>query len=288
MLDLWNDISLALFDTLLGWLLHLPSDIVLLSLALLTGAFMVLTRPLATNQDLLRRIDEDRRRLKELSAAARKNKDWEALQRYRATNNYLSLRKLAAEGKPLLLAIVPVALLATWAMSRVAFHPPRADEDIEVVALMKESTAVGELIHIVPDSGLETKEGAWIKVIGKNPNVPTRLDKFLIWAGMAEPEPDAAASWTIRGKARKEPYVLTIPLGDATVQSKLLIGQTTYTDPVVLATDKEPITTQIKLRPVQLFDIVPGLGNLLPGWLVGYIIIVLPLVFVMKWAFGIF
>jgi hypothetical protein len=57
---------------------------------------------------------------------------------------------------------------------------------------------------------------------------------------------------------------------------------------VVLATDKEPITTQIKLRPVQLFDIVPGLGNLLPGWLVGYIIIVLPLVFVMKWAFGIF
>jgi uncharacterized membrane protein (DUF106 family) len=287
MLELWNDTRLAIGDALLGWLLYLPSDLVLLALALLTGVVMVFTRPFATNQDLLRRIDEDGRRLKELSTEAKKTNDRQALTRHRATGNYLALRKLAAEGKPLLYAIVPVALLATWAMSRVAYHPPAEGEEIEVVAFMKESTALGELIHIVPEAGLDTSDN-WIQVIGKNQNKQTWIDRFLIWARLAEPEPEATATWTIKGKARKEPYVLTIPLGDVTIQRKLLIGQTTYADAVVPATDKEPITTQIKMRPVELFGIVPGLGDLVPGWLVGYIIIVVPLVFLLKWATGIY
>jgi uncharacterized membrane protein (DUF106 family) len=289
MLDLWNDISLAIFDTLLGWLLYLPSDIVLLALALLTGTIMVFTRPWVTDQDFLRRLDGDRRRIKELTAEAKRNKDCEALQRYRATNNRHALRKLTAEGKPLLLAIVPVALLATWAMYRVAFHPPRDHEEIEVIAYMPETTAIGELIHLVPETGLESNDN-WIQVIAKQPNEPTWWDRFLVWLHLAEPsmpEPDAVASWTIKGKKRKEPYVLQIPFRDATVEHQLLIGQTTYTD-VLVPGDKDKPTTQIKLRPVLLFGVVPGFGDLLPGWLVGYLIIVIPLVFALKWAFSIY
>ena len=53
-------------------------------------------------------------------------------------------------------------------------------------------------------------------------------------------------------------------------------------------TDDEPLTTQIKMRPVLLFGVVPALGDFFPGWLVGYIIVVVPLVFVLKWAFNIY
>ena len=289
MLDLWNDVSLAIFDTLLGWLLHLPSDVVLFSLALLTGGIMVLTRPLATNQDLLRRLDNDRCRIKELMAEAKRTKDRAALDRYRATSGQLALRKLASEGKPLLLAIVPVALLATWAMSRVEFHPPREDEEIEVVAFTQSSTAVGDLIHIVPVPGLESSQP--IQVIAEHSNEPGLWDRFLVSIWLTEPttpEPDRLASWTVKGKARKEPYVLKIPFRDATVERKLLIGQTTYADAVVAATEDEPLTTQMKLRPVLLFGVVPALGDFFPGWLVGYILIVVPLVFVLKWAFNIY
>ena len=81
--------------------------------------------------------------------------------------------------------------------------------------------------------------------------------------------------------------MLQIPFRDATVEHQLLIGQTTYTD-VLVPGDKDKPTTQIKLRPVLLFGVVPGFGDLLPGWLVGYLIIVIPLVLRLKWAFSIY
>jgi uncharacterized membrane protein (DUF106 family) len=291
MLDLWNNFSLTVFDALLGWLLYLPSDIVLIALALLTGGLMVLTRPLATNQNMLRRLSEDGRRIKQLIAAAKKKKDGKALERYRSTNNQIAMRKLTAEFKPLLLAIVPVALLATWAMARVEFHPPIEDEEIEVLAFAPSATAAGELIHIAPQPPDLEAVGSWIQVIVKKPNEPSWWERFLVWAHLTKPstpEPDAVATWIIKGKARPEPYVLKIPFRDATVERKLLIGQTTYSEAVVPATNSEPLTTEIKMRPVRLFGIVPGWGPFLPAWLVGYIIIVVPLVFALKWAFGIY
>src|SRR5436305_1703395 len=102
MLEYWNQASLTLFDFLLGWGLYLPSDLALLALATFTAGLMAIVRPFTTNQDLLRRIDLDRARLKELMRQAKKNHDWEALQRYRATSNQLSVRKLGTELKPLI------------------------------------------------------------------------------------------------------------------------------------------------------------------------------------------
>ena len=82
MLDWWNDASLMLFDFLLGWMLYLPSDVALLALACITAGLMALVRPLTTKQDLLRRISADQRRLSELTRAARKAGDREALAAY--------------------------------------------------------------------------------------------------------------------------------------------------------------------------------------------------------------
>jgi uncharacterized membrane protein (DUF106 family) len=295
--ELWNLISLATFDALLGWMLHLPSDVVLFLLALLTSGLMVLLRPLTTNQDLLARLDSDRRRLKDLIRQAKKDKDQEALGRYRATSSQIALRKLAAEGKPLLAAIVPVALLATWALYRVEFHPPAADEEIELVVYVHAMTVNDEIIHLNRVDGLEATNGL-IQTISEQPNEPSWwswLMARLHLTTLATPEPDRTATWIIKGKAQAEPYELRIPFRDCTIERKLLIGQTTYTDAVVTKEEEQTgganrieFTTQIKMRPVMLFDIVPGLGDFLPGWLVGYVIIVVPLVFVLKWAFNVY
>src|SRR5689334_23028545 len=116
MLETWNAISLAVFDLLLGWMLYLPVSVAITLLALITAGVMVLVRPLTTRQDLLARVHRDNVRLGELIRSAKAQRDRESLARYKATKNTLSLKKLAAEGKPLALAIVPVAMLATWAM----------------------------------------------------------------------------------------------------------------------------------------------------------------------------
>lgn len=287
MLDLWNTVSLAVFDTLLGWMLVLPSDLALVVLALLTAGLMVLIRPWTTNQDMLARVARDNLRLKELKRAAKKQLDREAPLRYRATSNVLSMRKLAAEGKPLALVIVPVAMLATWAMSRLEFHPPAENETVELVAYL---STVGEVIHIVPQPpDLESTNG-WVQQVEIQPNEPSAWDKLLVRLHLTEertPEPDAVARWKLKGKARAEPYKLLLRFRDSTSERELIIGQTIYA-PVVEVDDKDPgITTHTMLRPVRFLGI-PGLGEWCPGWLVGYIIIVVPLVFFLKWVLNIY
>ena len=292
MLDLWTAACLTVFDTLLGWLLYLPSDLSLVSLALLTAGLMVLVRPLVTNQDKLGRVDDDRRRLAVLMRQARKARDKQALARYRSTGTMLSMRKLAAEGWPLLVAIVPVGMLATWAMYRLEFHPPAENETIEVIAQATSPTAAGEVIHLVPskDEGLKSANG-WVRMLTLEPNEPGLWDRFLVWTKWAEPtepEKDAVARWKLKGKAKAEPYELIFRFREPTIKPrKLWIGQTIYS-PQLVAEDGEPIVTQIKMRPVELFHIVPGLGDYLPGWMVGYIIIAVPLVFFLKWLLKIY
>src|SRR5271157_3600081 len=109
MLTWINDIILTFADPLLDWLLWLPSDLVLLIVAVGTGAILTLARPLTTDQDLLRRCAQDKRRLRVLIRQARAAKDREALQRYRLTRNQIGLRSLKAEVLPLLAALVPIA-----------------------------------------------------------------------------------------------------------------------------------------------------------------------------------
>ena len=74
MLDLWNILSVRLFDVLLGWLLLLPRSIAVLAVGLTTAALLTLIRRWTTNQDRLRRASADMRRLKELKRAAKQAK----------------------------------------------------------------------------------------------------------------------------------------------------------------------------------------------------------------------
>ena len=72
MLTALNDALLAIADLLLGWLLNLPTDAVLLIVAIGSSAVLTGVRLFTTNQDLLGRCDRDKKRQKVLLKQARR------------------------------------------------------------------------------------------------------------------------------------------------------------------------------------------------------------------------
>src|SRR5947208_1001488 len=130
MLEWWNNLSLAAGDFLLGWLLRLPRDLTLLVVAVFTSLFMIAVRYFTTPQDRLRRAAADGRRLRELVGQAKRNGDKSALQRYRRTRSMIGLVKLKAEGLPLLVSLLPIALVATWAIFRLEYPPVKSGEEV--------------------------------------------------------------------------------------------------------------------------------------------------------------
>lgn len=293
MLDVWNLLSVQLFDVLLGWLLLLPRSFAVLVVALVTAGLLTLIRTWTTNQDRLRRAAADMRRLKELHVAAKQAHDSEALARLKLTKGRISLLKLKAEGWPLLAIIIPLALLATWAFERLEFHPPRANEEIQVVAHLRSGrdpalTAKDDLVHLVPQPGLRAKNG-WVQSVHIETEPPSRWDRFwakITFSQLKDPEPDVFAIWQLDGDARSDPYPLIFRWNERTIERELRIGQSQYS-PAREQRPDEPVITEVRLREVRLFGI-PGLGPWLPAWLVGYLLVTIPFVFVLKRVLGIY
>ena len=261
--DPWTSASLAVFDTLAGWLLGLPSDVVVAAVAIGSAAFLVVVRVFTTDQDLLRRAAEDRKRLKVLIRAAKARGDTEAVRRHKATRPMIARRTLPSEGLPLVVSILPIAMLATWCLARLGFHPPEAGEAVEVVAYTPVSAA-GHVMHIVPQDGL--RADAWVRPVA---------------AVTGGGPPHGMATWTVRGSAAEGPYRLTFRLKDRTVEHDLIIGGRTYAPPLV--DHGGGVLTEVKMRPLELFGVVPGVAAIgFPPWLVAYLVIVVPLVFLLK------
>lgn len=287
MLEVWNLLSVGLFDVLLGWLLEFPRWIGLLVVGLMTAVLLTLIRKWTTNQDRLRRAAADLRRLKELRRAAKDARDVDAVERCNVTKAQISWLKLKAEGWPLLAVLLPVALLATWAFERLAYYPPRDDETIEVVAYLPRS-AQDDLMHLVPQPRLRSANG-WVQPVRRITNEPTRWDR--IWATAtfsqaATPEADDVAIWRLQADAAREPYPLVFRWKEHTFERELRVGQRIYS-PVVTVDTVEPITTEVRLRETRLFGI-PGLGAWLPAWLVGYLVVTIPVVFALKKVLAIY
>jgi hypothetical protein len=262
-LESWNELCLAVLDALLGWTLHLPSDVTLLAIALLSASLLTGLRRVTTDQDLLARVDRDKRRLKRLRREARARGDRHAAARHKTVFTRVSLHALRAEGLPLAAAIVPIALLATWCLFRLEFHPPRAREPVDLTAYTPAS-AVGEVIHLVPEEGLGSERWiARVEAAGENDG------------------PHGVARWRLRGESRNEPYVLRVRLRKSTYRHEILLGQTKYLAPLVVHPDG--VVTEVTLRPVRLFGIVPGIPAIyFPPWLVAYLLLTIPLVSLLK------
>jgi len=273
MLDALNSLSLSIMDPLLGWMLHLPRDVVLIIVAVGTALILTVVRLVTTNQGLLRRCQKDKGRLKELIREAKRSGDKEAVGRYRVTMREIGTVSFRAEGKPLLASVVPIALLAIWCFSRIGGMPLRPEEPVTVKAYFPIS-AIGRLVHMLPQDGLQAQNG-WIQRIDQDIDPAT------------ETVPNGVAEWLIRCAARDEPYTLTIRYAGETYARDLLVDGLRYAQPCVFLDDKvtaiEVLTAEYKP-----FGIVPGIAAVgFPPWLVGYLLIVLPFSFALKPVLGI-
>lgn len=256
-------------DVVFGWMLFLPTDAIIILIALITSLGIVFVRRWTTDQDLLKRCNEDKARLKELIKQAKKDKDKDALQNRRALIGRIGMKQLGAEGKPLLAVIVPIAFLAVWAFFRIGFYPPNAEESVKV-QLYHPVSAKGRLVHILPEKGLES-EGGWIKRFDKEPDDPLA----------------SVATWNIKAK-EEGTYNLKYRFNDKTFEQPFTVGARHYDNVLVFYPDGPKFVSQVHLEPRKLFGIVPGFPSLmLDPWIVGYLIITIVMVFVNKWLFKI-
>ena len=269
MLNWANNLVLGVADLLLGWLLHLPRDIALVVLALLTSLVLTFVRKWTTDQDLLRRCAADKKRLKALIRDAKRSGDKDALRRRRATSGMIAMKAFHAERRPLLWSILPIAILAVWGMARVDYHPPRAGEEIEIVCTFPLS-ACGEPAIMVPMDGVQAI-GGWIREIVPQENQA----------------PSGEARWTILAGAAAEPYELTIRQGKQTFIKGLLVGQPVYS-PTLRTYGNDGVPSCVtELRRYRPFRVVPGLATWLPPWLAGYLLLALAFVFGLRKALNI-
>jgi uncharacterized membrane protein (DUF106 family) len=303
MLDRINNAILSLADPALNWLLTLPTDLALLIVAIGTGAIITFSRLFTTNQDLLRRCDQDKRRLKELVREAKRQKDKAAVQRYRTTMNMIGVTTLKAEGWPLLAAIVPIGILGTWCFQRIAFVPPRAGDTVPMKAYFPVS-AVGGLAHVVPQEGVREvsveesgQPGRWIQEI---------VEDYDNQGNVA----NSVATWYLQAEASPDPYVLEIRYKTCTQKKELLVGQQVYAPDVEFYAEDQPVmSAQLEMKPVKFLGGVPEVERwhdrcgtavsnalryvhmdwlIMPPWLVAYFVIAIPSVSLLKRVTGIY
>jgi hypothetical protein len=96
------------------------------------------------------------------------------------------------------------------------------------------------------------------------------------------------ATWQLTASARAELHRLQIRFDHRTFEHAIRTGARTYESPV-RAHDEHGLTTEVKLRPVKLFGVVPGIPALhIPPWLMAYLLLVVPSVFILKRVFQIY
>jgi uncharacterized membrane protein (DUF106 family) len=276
-LEMLNDMCMAVADPIFGWLLHLPRDLALLVVAIGTSAILTFVRLWTTDQDLLKRCDADKARLNELMAEAKRAKDKDALARYRASTGAIAMKLMRAEGKPLLAALLPIALMATWCFNRIAYYPPTAEQPVRINAFFPE-TAIGQVVHMLPQAGLAADR--LIATVQPTPD--------------AIPGQEGEASWTVSAAARPDSaYPLEIRHAGRVYASKLLVGAREYAPTITFFNGPEDRLTVMEtvLKPYRMFGFIHipwgQIDLFFPPWMLAYLLIAIPFAFIFKGIFRI-
>ena len=293
MFQIVNDFIVAMMDYVLGWLLYLPRDVAMIGVAVIASVIVVFPRKWVTDQDWLKRADDDQKRLKELKKAAAKKKDKEAVQRHKATISQVQLRAIKYEGKPLLIMLIAMVLIAMWCFGRMGFNPPQGGEAVEV-KLHVPSSEIGEIGHLVPVDGIESVDG-WVQK-AKRDTLPEKVgfwdvyvDKAAKFMKIADPPVEGVVTWRIVPEAGEEPYKMRIVFDGNVYERELIVGQKHYALPLVMHSPPDLMpASEVVMTPRKLFGVIGGFGAWFPPWLVAYLIIALPLVSILKRIFKIY
>ena len=256
-----SDAIVWTLDRLLGWLLLLPRDATLLVFALMTALLMTLVRRWVTNQDLLRRCANDLRQLKELNREAKRGRDKPRRQRLRNTVAMIKQIQLAEDMKVLAVVLLPVALLAMWAVERLDYLPPRVGDDVVVRAFFPVSS-VDELTHLVPRDGVEFSSPA-VQIIQPEHQSP----------------PIGQAEWRLRFGSAAHGLMLTVRHHGDSAAHLVAVGQSTYLPPQQHHSNERLKTTEVVLKRYQPLGLnlkTESFG--LPPWMISYLVLTLLLV----------
>ena len=201
-------------------------------------------------------------------AEDRRRRDTERLKK---TINMINIRALRQEGLPLLLSLLPIVFIATWAFARLGYLPPREGAIVPVTMYLPASQE-GKLIHLVPADGMSV-DGGWMTEV--------RVDTV-------EGKEVGRAVWRVQAAARAQPYPLCVRLGPRAFEHLLLVGQRTYSEPTKLFGGTGEFTMHVGIQEYRPFHLIPGLPQLFfPPWLIAYLIIVIPFVPLLKRVLGV-
>ncbi len=289
MLIALGDFLVVIGDPFLSWMLYLPRDVALVLLAVMTGVIMTLIRRWTTNQDLLHRCKLDKMWLKARMADAKRRKDKETVKQIQMTNSQIALESFKAEGKPLLFSLLPIAILAMWAFARLGFVPPTPQDQVQM-HLYFDVSEIDKLVHMLPNDKV-TLHSDPIQQIGESRSLQGGLD-----GGMA--------TWVIQGQPSDEPHVLRFRYQGEIVEVKYRADGQLYEPNVQMLNDHEKVlSAEFKLTEYRPAGVVPGvawypivpvskipllsmqdamLPIALPAWLIGYLILVVPLALLLK------
>lgn len=272
-LSAWlNHWAIAGMDLLLGWTLRWSQDVALVVVAVVTSSVLTFVRLFTTDQRYLKTCSRDRKTLKALLGQAKRNKDKAAAGRYRATLGMIGIHSMRSEVKPLIVSLIPIILLATWAFARLAFVPPTPAGPVTVKAYFP-VLSIGRTAHIVPQRGISCDQ--WLAEIVENID-----DTGKVVSGVA--------SWQIRAKGRREPYELRIRHDGTTVTKQLIVDGHHYAAQARRYDNDKIIAAQIDMKPFKPFGLIPGISRIyLAPWIVGYLVIAIPFVVILKRVSGI-
>ena len=267
------DAIVGIGDWLFGWMLAMPVTVVVILLGVISSTLIVLARRWTTDQEHLARCDHDKKRLGELARQARARRDKAAAKRHKTTQALVSLKMLKAEGLPLLVGLLPIALMGTWGYYRLAFIPPR-DGEVIPVELSLPTPAIGQVVTLIPAEGVEAD--SWIQRVRPGEGEPAH----------------GIARWQVKAKASEQPYVLTFRYRDRSYDHPLQVGRTQYAEPVRQHDPNPQILlpqSVAHLRQPRILGLIPWfdaqttvVGSIFPAWLITYIVVVIPFVLLLK------
>lgn len=260
----------AVIDALLGWSLAWSRDATLLLLVSLTLALTLSMRRWCTDQERLRRCQRDQERLRVLRREARQAGDQAALDRLAQTALAVRWILLRADLRVLLAVCVPVASLAVWAADRIAYHPVRLGESVEL-RLSTTSASLERLAHLVPDECLSA-DSKWIAWVVSDPDDATlgRVD----WQFRLDHAPS------------EQPMLLAVRHAGETVQHPIRVGDGLYERPTRRHPGPSILETTLMLQEYRPLGVTPGWPAVgLAPWVVGYLIGCLGLTPLMKRLF---
>lgn len=263
-LDFLQFVILWIMDHALGWSLHLPQICILCILGVVEAFVVTYVQKFTTDQEMLRRMKYDKIRLKQFIREAKAKKDKAAIKRFRGTVAQIGAISMKQIIWPILGCVLPIALIATWAYARMGYKPPKIGQPIKVNATFA-TTDIGNLVYMLPAKDLDCANG-WIQKI-----VEDKQDGKIV---------GGIATWDLRPANGQGHWNLTVRYQGQNFQKQLQIDGLKYAAQTDTYGDGETGLESIVLDMPEYkpLGVIPGIPwATIPPWLVGDLIIVIPL-----------